>query len=189
MEARSTMCLSYDVVLKTSYNGFLSDPFYMFINAPNNTVATNCPFTEGCPANTWNWTRALGNGGQSWIYYATDTLCAMDGPMSAYDMNESFGTWSGSKWNPPSPEGWLVSGTVWKDKLSFYCPAGDCVPMPQNPPSGCWPNCGSVKVQSAPQTFKVGTENVGQGIAVQADTHQRWLDHGSHEQIVIPIPQ
>ena len=63
---RSTGCLTYDVELQTSYNGFLCDPFWMFINAPNNTVAANCPLTEGCPSNTWNWTRALGNGWQSW---------------------------------------------------------------------------------------------------------------------------
>jgi hypothetical protein len=59
--------------------------------------------------------------------------------------------------------------------------------MPVNPPQGCWPSCGTVKVQSALQTFKVGAEGLVGGIAVQQDTHQRYQDHGSHDSIVTPV--
>ncbi len=183
---RSTGCLTYDVVLNTSYNGFLSDPFFMFINAPNNLEASTW---EG----EWNYTSAWENGYYSWIFYTTDTLCATDGPMSGYDMNEEFGTWTKDpsqptvSWTPPTAGGWPVTLTQWYDQVEFACPGLNCTPMPKNPPSGCWPACGTVKVQSGPQTFSVGAEASGQGIAVQTDTQQRWLDHGSHEQIVTPV--
>jgi hypothetical protein len=158
----------------------------MFINAPNNLEASTW---EG----EWNYTSAWENGYYSWIFYTTDTLCATDGPMSGYDMNEEFGTWTKDpsqptvSWTPPTAGGWPVTLTQWYDQVEFACPGLNCTPMPKNPPSGCWPACGTVKVQSGPQTFSVGAEASGQGIAVQTDTQQRWLDHGSHEQIVTPV--
>jgi|ERR1035441_3752019 hypothetical protein len=189
----SASCQDYSVVLNTSYNGFQSDPFYMFINAPNNEEASTCTPNLGCPA-TWNYTIDWYNGWASFIFYTTDTLCALDGPMTAYDMNESFGSWvppdyTGATWSPPTPNPWGVPASEWYDELSFACPANNCTPMPVKPTVNCWPDCGTVKVQHATQTLKVGTQNMGHGFAVQQDTQQRFLDHGEHDNIVTPIPQ
>ncbi len=193
---RSATCLDYSVVLNTSYSGFLSDSFWMFINGPNNTEAATCGTSEpSCPPGTWNWTFAVENGYASWVFYSTDTLCALDGPMSGYNMDESFGTWTKSPslplvtWTPPTADSWSASGTVWVDMMGFICPADNCVPMPENPPAGCWPACGTTEVQGGPQTFYVGGLSPGAGYAVQTDTQQRWLDHASHENIVTPVPQ
>jgi hypothetical protein len=174
----SAGCQYFDVMVYASYNGFLSDPFYLFINQPWYTEHADDP-----DGGIWNWTTGLGNGWQSRINYTTWDLCSSE--LSRYSMNESFGSWSpdyaGTSWSPPSPNGWAVPQSQWFDTMSFQCPEGNCTPMPANPPPGCWPDCGSVKVQSAPQTFSVGTTGVGGGVAVQQDTHQRYQDHGSHD--------
>jgi hypothetical protein len=182
----SSGCQAYDVEVWTSYAGFLSDPFWLFINRPNNTVKANDP-----SGNIWNWTTAWGNGWQSFINYTSTDLCGTT--ISNYHMNESFSGWhsdySGTSWSPPTPNGWSVANTQWRDWMSFQCPADNCTPPPVNPPAGCWPQCGTIKIQSATQTFRVGSQALGQGVAVQQDTHQRWKDHGSHEDIVTPAPQ
>lgn len=186
---RSASCLDYSVVLKTSYNGFLSDPFYMFINGPNNTEASTCPFWT---PSTWNLTYPYSIGWVSLIYYTTDTLCALDGPMTNYDLNETFGAWypdyTGEQWTPAAPEpGTAGSNGKWVDMMWYY--ESGHPPTPVNPVIGCWPNCGTVKVQHAVQTFRVGTQSQGGGVAVQQDIHQRFLDHGEHDGIVTPVPQ
>jgi hypothetical protein len=177
-------CDVYDVVVKTSYNGFLSDPFWIFINSPWGTTKANDPV-----GGTWNYTTALGNGWQSLINYTTQDMCGLT--LSGYDMNEWFGSWNpdypGTLWTPPAPAPWVVSFTQWNDKMNFQCPAGNCVPMPVNPPAGCWPACGVTKVQSAIQNFYFGNWVMGEGVLVQQDTHQRYQDHGEHDSIVTPV--
>ena len=185
--ASSGGCQTYDVQINSSYNGFLSDPFYLFINRPWNTVAASDPY-----GGVWNYTTAWGNGWDSRINYTTSDICSST--MSGYSMNEAFGSWNpdyyGTSWTPASPNGWSVGAAQWFDDMSFQCPGGNCTPMPQNPPTGCYPNCGTVKVQSATQTFRVGSTSYSPnlGLAVQQNTHQRWQDHGTHDSITTPIP-
>ncbi len=179
-------------MLETSYNGFLSDPFYLFINGPNNTVAANCPTSLGCPPGTWNFTVAAGSGWQSIIYYQTLTLCALSGPMTGCDLNETFGSWiqdyTGENWPPPTPTpGSAGSNGLWYDWM-YFTNSGS-TPPPQNPTWNCFPHCGTTKVQHATQTFRVGTQALGQGYAEQQDAHQRFLDHGEHDGIVTPVSQ
>jgi hypothetical protein len=181
----SSACDYYDVLVNASYGGFLSDPMFIYIKAPRITVTAN-----DADEDVWNWPRSWGNGWKSSINYTTTDTCGYT--LSAYHMNESFGSWtpadySDASWNPPTPKPWNVPATQWADELSFQCPAGDCNPMPANPPTGCWPTCGTVKIQHALQTFKVGSETSGVGIAVQQNTHQRYQDHGAHEVIVTPV--
>jgi hypothetical protein len=69
--ASSAYCLAYDVVVQTSYDGFLSDSFFVSINRPDHTV--QALDAEGF---IWNWTREYGNGWWSRINYTTSFLCA-----------------------------------------------------------------------------------------------------------------
>jgi hypothetical protein len=67
---RGTACLAFDVVLKTSYNGFLSDPFYMFINTPWNTIAANDKI-----GGTWVYSVPFYDGYATYINYKTMDMC------------------------------------------------------------------------------------------------------------------
>lgn len=59
-------CQMYDVVVKTSYNGFLSEPFWLFINRPWNLAADGA------------WVRSVDeyNGYRTFISYTTSSLCS-----------------------------------------------------------------------------------------------------------------
>jgi hypothetical protein len=190
---RSSYCQDFSVVLETSYNGFLSDPFYMFIDGPNNTIAANCPASMGCPPGTWNYTFAAAPAGwQSIIYYQTMSLCSSSGAMTSYDLNESFGSWTadyaGENWTPATPiSGSAGTNGLWYDWLWYTITSS--TPPPQSPTWNCFPHCGTTKVQHAAQTFRAGTPTTGQGYAIQQNTHQRFLDHGEHDNIVTPVSQ
>jgi hypothetical protein len=49
-----------------------------------------------------------------------------------------------------------------------------------------YPGADYTKVQSALQTWFVGSGSPGVGLAVQINTHQRYRDQGGHENIVNP---
>lgn len=188
----SSGCQVYDVVIVTTYNGFESDPFYMFINRPHNTVAANDPVT----LDYWKADADYLNGWETRFNYKTMGLCATDDPMSGYDMNEQFGSWTddyyaatgtSNSWTPPdcavNPQSYtcgFTAGSGWQDIMRFACPAQNCTPSPQNHGTG------NTRVQSAQQTWRVGGGSPGVGTAVQINKHQRYRDHGGHENIVNP---
>jgi hypothetical protein len=124
---RGSGCNVYDVVLVTSYNGFESDPFWMFINGPHNTIAATDPITQ----EYWKTTDQpfSTNGWQTRFNYKTQGLCATDAPLSQYDMNEQFGSWNDdyylatgthNSWSPPecavNPQSWTCGFTVYGDQ-------------------------------------------------------------------------
>ncbi len=167
----------------------------MFINSPHNTIAAIDPITQEYwkttdqPFNT--------NGWQTRLNYKTQGLCATEAPLSSYDMNEQFGSWSDdyyaasgthNSWSSPdcavNPQCWTcgftVSGDHWQDIMGFACPQNNCTPMPMYPGTDC------TKVQSASQTWRVGSGTPGAGAAIQVNTHRRYRDQGGHENIVNP---
>jgi hypothetical protein len=190
----SAGCNVYDVILVTSYDGFESEPFFMFIDRPYSTFATNDPES----LEYWKLTdRPFGNGWYTRFNYKTRGLCATGHVLSGYDMNEQFGSWQDdyfvatgthNSWNPPdcavNPQsytcGFTVPGEGWFDEMGFQCPSSNCVPLPLHPGPDY------TKVQSSIQTFRVGTGNPGGGVAIQIVTHQRYRDQGGHENIVNP---
>ena len=186
----SSGCQTYDVVLQTSYNGFLSDPFYIFVNTPWNLVAGTDPVGGG-----WVYSVAAGNGYETHINYNTSGLCATDPPLSNYDVNEAFGAfvpdYSGENW-PNGTAGHLyVPGTDWADKLSIsegaygdseYCGGVLCTPPFTNPGAG--PH---TLVFHASQGWFVGSSSNGVGAKVQNDTAQMYTDSGWHTDIVTPV--
>ena len=179
---RSAHCESYDVVITTSYRGFESDSFWLFINAPHKAIAVNDPV-----GGVWNYTQPWGNGWQSWINYKTESLCWTDGPMSDYSMNETRSLFVNdypgrNSWSIPTLSSWSVPFDHWVDHMSFQCPAGSCTPMPLNP----GPN--TEKVHHADQFFQVGKPSIGSGITIQKNRFQRYRDEGRHEAIQTPAP-
>jgi hypothetical protein len=182
---KSTGCETYDVVIKTSYGGLESDPFYVFINAPHNTEAALD--SEG---QLWNYTYNYSDGYESRINYKVNSLCALDGPMSAYSVSESFGTWEndypgGNNWVPGPAGGGPVPGDQWADVINFYsanCSFQPCVPLPQNPGPDFTP------VHHVLQTWFVGSQTPGYGAKVQTNTLRRYTDQAEHENITTPVP-
>ena len=182
---RSTGCLSMDVVLNTSYNGFLSDPFYMFINAPWNTVAVT--------GNGGGWvdSYALLDGYLTYINYNTRDMCT--NLMSNYEINESFGAWqviAGSNWLHAGAGSTTVDATGhWWDTVDFvsganFCSTLPCVPPPANPGQG--PH---TLAQWVPQSCLSAASWSGSGERIQTDTLQRYTDSAWHANITTPAPQ
>lgn len=182
-------------MLVTSYNGFESEPFGMFVNAPYRTVTAQDQVTQ----EDWKladqpWST---NGWYTRFNYKTLDLC--DETLSSHDMNEHFGVWNDdyyaatgthNSWTPPdcavNPQSYTCGFTVdfdqWIDEMSFGCPGSDCTPLPMHP------GADSTKVQSAMQVWRVGTGAPGGGFAVQVNTHQRYRDEGWHENVASPVP-
>ena len=188
-------CQSYDVQVNTSYDGLVSDPFYLFVNRPWNTVATNDPV-----GGTWVYSLAMGNGYETHVNYQISGLCALDPPMSGYDVNEQLTgglvpDYPGDNWFSFPAGATYVGGTSWFDKISIsdvgsapgdpaYCGDGVlCVPQFTNPGQG--PH---TLVDHIPQTWFVGSGTSGSGARVQYDTLQRYTDSGWHTDIVTPDP-
>jgi hypothetical protein len=191
-------CQTYDVVVNTSYNGFLSDPFYLFINRPWNLVASTDP-THG----TWVYSYPLNNGYATYIWYKASGLCLNDASMSGYDLNEQFsGNWipdiPGENWPPTTTAGtyYAPPGTpTWADQVYIsnpgsspgdqaYCGNGVlCSPQWTNPGGG--PH---TLVDHVPQSWFIGSGTSGVGARVQSDTVQRYTDSAWHTDIVTPSP-
>jgi hypothetical protein len=97
--AESSYCAAYDVVVNTSYNGFLSDPFFLFVNRPWNLIAGADPVYGD-----WVHSYVKNNGYSTHLYYKQMSLCSGDPPMNQYSTNESFAgnahnDYAGNNWN------------------------------------------------------------------------------------------
>ncbi len=202
--AGSSGCQAYDVTVKTSYNGFLSDAFAIFINRPWNLIAANDQYKSNwCdPGNgPWVYSCALYNGYQTRVNYTASGLCATDAPMSGYDANETLGSptprYTGENWPVPGEQPGYVEYTQWYDAIAVWnnppLPAQPlctvamgvvpCIPPWANP--GVGPH---TLVQELPQSFFVGGWVAGTGARVQSDTQQYYTDSGWHTNIVTPNP-
>jgi hypothetical protein len=196
--AASSGCHTFDVVVQTSYNGFMSDPFYLFINRPWNLVAANDQV-----GNTWVYSAAKDNGYETFVNYQTYGLCATDPPMSGYHVNEQLGSpvpyYPGDNWAWGPATAWFMPSGLnpptWFDRISVFSPGsnpGDpaycgtgllCVPQWSNP--GVGPH---TLVDHIPQTWFIGSSSSGSGARVQTNTLQRYTDSGWHTDIVTPKP-
>jgi len=187
--AASAGCQSYDFEVHTSYNGFLSDPFYIFINRPWSTVAASDKV-----GGTWVYSIAYGDGYDTHINYKTLSLCSTDAAMSTYDINEQFtSSWSLTN----SAYNWLAASATgasvpadgqWFDDVNFYSSASNCSALPCNPaPSN--PGVGPHNlVEYASQSWFVGSQTSGVGARIQTDVLQRYTDSAWHDQITTPAP-
>jgi hypothetical protein len=78
----------------------------------------------------------------------------------------------------------LLTSSGFVDQICIIDPTGKLVPEvepPQSPLSG-------TKIDSDTQAWFVGSSENGQGLQVQTDTLQRYIDHGEHLSIVSPAP-
>jgi hypothetical protein len=201
-------CQTYDVIVKTSYSGFLSDAFWIFINRPWNLVAANDqpdPDDGWCDPSTgpWVYSCALYNGWETHVNYETYSLCATDPAMNNYDVNEQFPWgWAGdppANWEYGGPTSYNVAKTQWVDDISMSDwgaapgdPATcDLVPGVWVPciPSFTLPGVGPhTLVLQAQQNWFVGNWVIGSGARVQSDALQKYTDSGWHTNIITPNP-
>lgn len=180
----SSGCNQYDVVIYNNYGGFLSEPFFIFINRPWNTVFEPRP---GIPA--WVTNEPEGDGYLTKIHYQVKGMCAADPPMALYETNETFGQltddWGGSNWGTGNAEGNYITGDTWADRISMHsqgCLSQPCIPqLPLSLEA-------HLPVHSIPQSFYVGSQSPGSGARVQSQTFRRYTDMGAHENIVTPNP-
>ena len=190
-----TGCLSYDVVLKTSYNGFLSDPFWQWTNGPYRNIPTGTSSTNYDPDDP-NHTPT--NGYYTLVGYQTQGLCSFDAPLNQYDVNEQFGSdapqYPGENWPVAYQSGQggalYVSTSNWADKIGIstgapgtpeYCGSVLCVPQFSNPGVGQ-----QTLVDYIPQSWFVGGTTSGIGAKVQSDNLQRYTNLGAHGSVVSP---
>ncbi|MDZ7638498.1 MAG: hypothetical protein U5J83_09660 [Bryobacterales bacterium] len=124
--------------------------------------------------------------------YMAQGLCLGQGFLQGYMLSEGFSNINNGSTNwPLNAEGLALSSTsnLWADTISaqvgnFCGPTQNqtCDPaptVPGNPPS--------ITVrQSASQVWQIGSTNPGDGIVVQRNTLQRFIDHGDHANIMSP---
>ena len=176
---RSTACLAYDVVIKTSYDGLDSEPFYVFINAPYSTIAA-----LDSVGGVWDYSRPYYDGYYTQIHYKTKNLCAFDSPMSGYSINETFDSnwenaYAGANWRHGPATGTDVPGDQWWDWVNFWTDPGNCVsipcvPTPLNPGPDYTP------VHWVWQSWRAGSPVPGQGVRIQKNKLWRYRDQALH---------
>lgn len=188
---------AYDVVLKASFGGFDSDPFWIDIQTPNllSFVRTD----EGQP-NQGGW--------ESHVVYAVLDGC--NGRMTNVKANEVCTDWTnlnGSNWPAPlAADGWdgmyfdpVSNGWTLVDVL-YEVPAAGKVPVPVNDGANGFSEDNAALMTRHAQVWRIGSGYNGAptgipgnpagpvqgdnlsatGIYVQLNQHYHYLDHGNH---------
>jgi len=210
--AASAGCQVYDVVVNTNYNGFLSDPFYLFINRPWNLEASTDDHDPGVsdPNHSWVYTIPWHNGYWTYVNYQTFGMCALSGPLDSYHLHEEWGgssmvpDYSSENWvstppiagnayvdpgtEPGAPTWWDVdaqSNTTGIPGSPAWCLGGTtlCNPPWTNPSVG--PH---TLVEHIPQSWFIGSPTAGFGLRVQTDVLQYYTNSAWHTAIVTPNP-
>ncbi len=174
-----------DVTFTISIGGLTSSPFAFTVNSPGSLDSAgppyDIPYEDG-------WFTAL--------YY--NTLDEFGNRMPSVALNEEFSTPANcpggavsyfcpdqsNNWQKPSAyglAGYNQQG-YWYDQIYVYGWSGwaPAYSGPQKPLS-------SSTVDHSVQTWRVGSATVGQGVEVQYDTFQRYVDHGRHNGVVSPV--
>ena len=164
-QAPSSGC-QYDITIKVSVGGLNSENFLMSVNQPSYLESLGPPVDAG-----WN-----AAGFKSTIPYRIRDHC--NNPLSSIAVNEQFGPFvndTSNNWPKPTPSNTSgFSGPGFSDVIGIW---GSYTPQPLVPQSPLT----TTKVDHATQTFRVGSSTSGQGVQVQTNTHQKYLDHGRHE--------
>jgi len=173
---------NWDITIKFSIGGFESEPLSFYVNAPYYVDLGNAP-----PGQPWG-DYPLDDGYESIEWYSNWDRWGNRMPSVA--LNNTFGTWQPDQtnnWNKPSNSG--TSGydnyyQVWSQDIYHYqCPTcNPAVTNPQTPLSGS-------KVDHSAEVWRIGNATPGNGVAVQTDTLQRYVDHGRQENVVTPVGQ
>jgi hypothetical protein len=92
--------------------------------------------------------------------------------------------WGGA---PPTSNWSKMNGYTFTDGIGFAC--SGCTPAPewpgplQTPPK----SLSTTKVKWHAQEFRSGSATSGNGVLVQADTQQLYVDHGRQENVTTPV--
>ena len=195
--APPTACGAYNVIIKASFNGFLSDPFWIDIQTPNllGYVRTD----QYQPA---------GGGWESHVFSKVVDGCRFQ--MTNITINEVFIAWSqnnGSNWQTPlRADGWqnltydgLTSSYLLQDFL-YEIPFDGRTPPVQNNGANGYDESPSSLGSTHTQQFRAGSAYNGGpggmpsvpygpvpgssggalGVLVQNNPHYHYLDHGAY---------
>lgn len=173
----------FDIKIKTSFGGFNSEEFPMFINTPSHLFAWSAQSFPGCTVdeNAVDCPVVLPGaaGYDSEIFYRVIDQCNFK--MAPIKMNEKFTTsgsdFSNEDWPLPTATGWDGFTTMWEwsDIVRAICVP--CTPnsqVPQSPLS-------STKVDWVIQEILPGSKTSGLGVHVRTHRQQTYVDHGRHE--------
>ena len=127
-------------------------------------------------------------GYRSLVYY---TVCDQFGTPTGLDtpMNESFNgglvnDWEdGNNWPDAKAENTPGKGGQFRDILQAASDGFTYLPQP------LYPMCplSSAPVMHINQIIKFGSQVSGEGVTIQTDTIQHYIDHGRHLNIVSPV--
>jgi len=184
----SDACLTFNVQVKTSYGGFLSEPLFVSIKRPKQALKPGSPFQDRHDN--------FGSGYLSSIFYKVRGLCAGQGDLAEYRVNEVFSNIISNvdagptNWPLVAEGNFLGTGsTVFADTIRSVPGAvcgpqqnATCIPVPTNPQAPL----GGIRVQTASQKWRVGSTTPGTGIVIQTDTIRQFIDHGDHINVVTP---
>jgi hypothetical protein len=165
-----------DVTVQVTINGRTSDPFQINILAPYSLTFV----AEGTTA-------SQANGYTTLIQYQIRDQFGSLLP-STVPINENFTTgiindYPGTNWIRAGDGGTLVSPSGWSDQIAGQ-PVNGAIPAPSPP---CSPYC-NVLVHHFNGDWYVGSTIKTKGVKVQTNTWNRFRDHGSHTNVVSPVP-
>jgi len=194
--APSTGCGAYNVVIQASFNGFLSNPFWIDIQKPSSLTYIR---TDQTPPPQGGWESVI-------VSKVTDGCNQLMGNIG---VNEVFTTWAdnnGSNWTAPLlASGWqglTFDNLLWayalKDLL-YEIPGQNYYPTPLANGQNGYSQSGASLGSTHSQQFRAGSSYNGgpggipygygpipgsltaaQGVLVQTNQHYHWLDHGSY---------
>lgn len=178
--APSPSCGHYGVVMRASYDGLLTDMFWIFNNSPYNLHYI--AYDDG--------DLGQGGGGESIQTLKVRDICG--GGMWWVEVNEEF---SNEQFDYPDPtSGWDLFGWnpgVWEEEGKFSG-AGDFYdtmfeetgpgkyPQPMDTGANGYSEAGEHTVMHATQDFRAGSSQTGSGQHVQQTTQTHYLDHGAN---------
>jgi hypothetical protein len=173
-DTQNDTCLTITVSSKTS------DPFCLTVRTPWKLVPNpGASGTESDP--TYGYSTDISYD----LHDNLDTLIAQD-----VTWNEVIGTaqnLNGSNWATCC--GPIATGGGSTDPLTDLLkpPAINSTPTKPSPtPTFHNPPSGTTMYRQIPQSMRVGSSTSGTGVLVQSDNLTYWIDHGSHENIVVP---
>ncbi len=181
--APSSGC-QFDIKVQASTNGFKSEEYSFFVNAPSSLYSWAAPSFPGCTVdgNATDCPVSFGGGVDGYdseIYYRVIDQCNFK--MAPIKMNEKFTTsgsdYTSENWPLPSATGWLGFTTAWEWSDIVRAVCVPCTPnsqVPQSPLTG-------TKVDWVTQEIRSGADGIGDGVHVQTHKQQTYLDHGRHE--------
>jgi hypothetical protein len=169
---------SNDVGIEVSVNGQVSDQYNITVFAPKRLTYV----TEGhVHSDAFGYTSLI----QYEIRDQFGSLLPSSVPINEHFTTGVINDYAGTDWIRDNREGGIsVPPSGWSDEIKGQQLSRNPIPTPTDP---CSPLCGTL-VHHFNGEWRVGSTTAGNGVLVQTNTWNRFVDHGSHTNRVSPVP-